>query len=42
MGVVAQDFFDLGQIQYVDLLVKYSKQVFDKNHTGLISIQQVA
>jgi len=43
MGTVAQNFIrDILRDQVVDLPLEYATQVLDKNHTGLISIQQIA
>jgi dienelactone hydrolase len=42
MGIVAQNFRDIVYYQYVNLPLAYAKQVLDKNHTGLIPIQQIA
>jgi pimeloyl-ACP methyl ester carboxylesterase len=42
MGTVAQNGLDLEYYQDVVLPIEYANQVLDKNHTGLISIQQVA
>ncbi len=42
MGTVAQNGLDLEYYQDVVLPVEYATQVLDKNHTGLISIQQIA
>src|SRR6476646_4913603 len=42
MGTVAQNARDLFQYQGVSLPLQYATQVLDKNHTGLISIQQIA
>ena len=42
MGTVAQNARDLLQYQGVFLPLQYATQVLDKNHTGLISIQQIA
>jgi uncharacterized protein len=42
MDVVAQNTRDLLHYQRVSLPSEYVKQVLDKNHTGLISIQQIA
>jgi pimeloyl-ACP methyl ester carboxylesterase len=42
MGTVAQNTRDLLQYQGVFLPLQYATQVLDKNHTGLISIQQIA
>jgi uncharacterized protein len=43
MGVGSQNLVrDLLHYQVVDLPLEYSTQVLDKNHTGLISIQQIA
>jgi pimeloyl-ACP methyl ester carboxylesterase len=42
MGTVAQNGLDLEYYQDVDHQVEYATQVLDKNHTGLISIQQIA
>jgi uncharacterized protein len=42
MGIVAQNFRNIVYFQYVNLPLEYATQVMDKNHTGLISIQQIA
>ena len=42
MGTVAQNPRDLVHYQDVSLPLEYATQVLDKNHTGLISIQQIA
>jgi pimeloyl-ACP methyl ester carboxylesterase len=43
MGTVAQNLIrDILRHQVVDLPSEYATQVLDKNHTGLISIQQIA
>jgi predicted esterase len=42
MGNLAQNARDLLQYQGVSLPAQYAAQVLDKNHTGLISIQQIA
>jgi pimeloyl-ACP methyl ester carboxylesterase len=42
MGIVAQNFRDIVYFQYVNLPLAYATQVLNKNHTGLISIQQIA
>ena len=42
MGAMAQNVRDLLQYQAVSLPLQYATQVLDKNHTGLISIQQIA
>jgi uncharacterized protein len=42
MGIVAQNTRDLVHYQRVSLPSEYATQVLDKNHTGLISIQQIA
>ncbi len=42
MGTVAQNLRDLLHYQEVSLPSEYATQVLDKNHTGLISIQQIA
>jgi uncharacterized protein len=42
MGTVAQNGLDLEYYQDVNLPLAYATQILDKNHTGLISIQQVA
>ena len=42
MGTVAQNARDLFQYQGVFLPLQYATQVLDKNHNGLISIQQIA
>jgi uncharacterized protein len=41
MGAMAQNARDLMQYQAVSLPLQYATQVLDKNHTGLISIQQM-
>jgi uncharacterized protein len=41
MSAVAQNLItDISRFQVVDNLLKYARQVLDKNNTGLISIQQ--
>jgi uncharacterized protein len=43
MGAAAQNLFgDILRYQVVDHPLEYDMQVLDKNHTGLISIQQIA
>src|SRR5437868_2143272 len=42
MGTVAQNLRDIVYYQYVNLPSEYATQVLDKNHTGLISIQQIS
>ena len=42
MGTVAQNLRDIVSYQSVYLPSEYTTQVLDKNHTGLISIQQIA
>jgi uncharacterized protein len=42
MGTAAQNLRDLLHYQAVSLPETYARQVLDKNHTGLISIQQMA
>jgi uncharacterized protein len=42
MGVVAQNFRDIVYYQHVNLPLAYATQVLDKNHTGLIPLQQIA
>ena len=42
MGTVAQNLRDILRHQDVTLPSEYATQVLDKNHTGLISIQQIA
>jgi hypothetical protein len=42
MGTVAQNTRDSVHYKSVDLPSEYATQVLDKNHTGLISIQQIA
>ncbi len=42
MGAIAQNFLDIEYYQAVPTPLQYSMQVLDKNHTGLISIQQIA
>jgi hypothetical protein len=42
MGTAAQNLIrDLLRYHVVDLNLEYATQVLDKNHTGLISIQQI-
>ena len=42
MGIVASNFQDLIHLQRVSHPLEYASQVLDENHTGLISIQQIA
>jgi uncharacterized protein len=42
IGTVASNVRDLVHYQAVDLPTEYATQVLDKNHTGLISIQQIS
>jgi uncharacterized protein len=42
MGIVASNTQDLVRLQRVSLPSEYASQVLDKNHTGLIPIQQIA
>ncbi len=42
MGTVAQNLGRLGFYQTVALPLEYAAQVLDKNHTGFISIEQIA
>jgi len=42
IGTVAQNVRDLVHYQAVSLPSEYATQVLDKNHTGLISIQQIS
>ena len=42
MGIVASNIQDLVRLQRVSLPSEYASQVLDKNHTGLIPIQQIA
>jgi uncharacterized protein len=42
MGTVAQNLRDILHYQAVFLPLQYASEVLDKNHTGLISIQQIA
>jgi dienelactone hydrolase len=42
MGTVAQNFEDLFYYSAVDLPLQYATQVLDKNHTGFVSVQQMA
>lgn len=42
MGTVAEKFRDSAYRQSVSFPLEYATQVLDKNHTGLISIQQIA
>ena len=41
MGAGAQNARDLVHYQAVSIPLEYATQVLDKNHTGLISIQQI-
>ena len=42
MGIAAQNALDLEYYQDVLAPVEYAHQVVDENHTGLISVQQIA
>jgi uncharacterized protein len=43
MGTVAQNLIrDLLHFQVIDLSLEYSTKLLDQNHTGMISIQQIA
>jgi hypothetical protein len=42
MGTVAKNGRDLVRYQAVSVPSEYATQVLDKNHTGLISIQQIS
>jgi hypothetical protein len=42
MGAAAQNLRDILRYQAVDLPTEYATQVLDKNHTGLISIEQIS
>jgi pimeloyl-ACP methyl ester carboxylesterase len=42
MGTVASSIRDLIYLQRVSLPLEYAEKVLDKNHTGLISIQQIS
>jgi hypothetical protein len=42
MGTVAQNLGDVVFLQTVPLPLEYATQVLDRNHTGFISIQQIA
>jgi len=42
MGIVASNTQDLVRLQRVSLPSEYASQTLDKNHTGLIPIQQIA
>ncbi len=42
MGTAAQNLRDLLHYQMISLPETYARQVLDKNHTGLMSIQQIA
>jgi hypothetical protein len=42
MGAIAQNLLDLVYYQAVSVPLQYSMQVLDKNHTGFISMQQIA
>ncbi|MGC2571032.1 MAG: alpha/beta fold hydrolase [Candidatus Nitrosopolaris sp.] len=42
MGTVAQNIRDIVYYQYVNLPLAYATQVLDKNHTGLITLLQIA
>jgi uncharacterized protein len=42
MATIGQNLRDIVYNQYVNLPSEYATQVLDKNHTGLISIQQIS
>jgi pimeloyl-ACP methyl ester carboxylesterase len=42
MGTIAQNLGYKFPYQIVDLPLEYAKQVLDKNHTGFVSVQQIA
>jgi uncharacterized protein len=42
MSTVAQNLGDILHYQAVNLPLRYATQVLDKNHTGMVSIQQMA
>jgi pimeloyl-ACP methyl ester carboxylesterase len=42
MGIVASSIRDLIYLQRVSLPLEYIEKVLDKNHTGLVSIQQIS
>jgi predicted esterase len=42
MGVVAQNFSDIGYLQAVTLPILYVQQVLDHNHNGFISVQEAS
>jgi uncharacterized protein len=42
MGTVAQNLRDIVRYSESDIYSEYATQVLDKNHTGLISIQQIS
>jgi pimeloyl-ACP methyl ester carboxylesterase len=42
MGAVAQNFLNIEYYQSIPEPLQYAMQVLDKNHTGFISIQQIA
>jgi uncharacterized protein len=42
MGVVAQNFSDIGYFQGVTLPILYVQQVLDHDHNGLISVQEAS
>src|SRR5439155_25043407 len=42
MGTVAQNLLDIVRYSESNIYSEYATQVLDKNHTGLISIQQIS
>ena len=40
MGAAAQNVYDLGYFQNVDLKVLYAEKVLDRNHDGLLSVSE--
>ena len=42
MGAVAQNISEIIDFQVVKLPLLYSKQVLDKNHNGLLSVQEAS
>ena len=42
MGVVAQNYSEIGEFQIVNLPVLYAQQVLDQDHNGLISVQEAS
>ena len=40
MGAAAQNVYELGYNQNVDLKILYAKKVLDRNHDGLLSVSE--